>query len=228
IAKPIEGRVVNKETGEPVEGAVVVAQWILATPPEGKENDYWIVIETVTDAEGKYSIPGWGPEGRPRSRWLDKYDPALEVFKPGYWPEGLANRPEGVLGAIGINPRGTRVRESYWNGKDIQFIPFKIGETIGIKELYPFETSDERIAMSQEKWAEEIDSVQNDVNWGGVGKKWTAQDWLRIKSLVRLIHDACLKLPSQLQSNLRGLPDEYKKLLLGDAPACPAESSSSG
>jgi len=225
IAKPIEGRVVDKDTGQPVTGAVVVAQWILATPPDGEEKDYFVVIETVTDAEGKYRIPGWGPESRPRSRWLDKYDPALEVFKPGYWPEGLANRPEGVLGAPGINPRGTKVREAYWNGKDIQLIPFKFGEEIGLKELFPFETSDERIPMTKEKWAEEIASVQNDVNWGGIRKKkWTAEDWLKIKDLVRSIHAECLKLPPNLQAYLRGMSNEHRTLILGDATPCPAES----
>jgi hypothetical protein len=224
IAKPIEGRVVDKETTQPVPGAVVVAQWILATPPNGEERDYFVVIETVTDSDGRYRIPGWGPEPRPRSRWLDKYDPAIEVFKPGYWPEGLANRPEGVLGAPGINPRGTKVRESYWNGKDIQLIPFKFGESIGIKDLFPFDPSDERVQMTKEKWAEEMASVQNDVNWGGLVKRWTSADWLKLKNMVRTIHDECLKLPPGLQSTLRDVPEEHRKLVLGDSPPCPAES----
>jgi hypothetical protein len=224
VAKPIEGRVVDKETGQPVQGAVVVAQWILATPPEGEEKDYFVVIETVTDAEGRYRIPGWGPQVRPRSRWLDKYDPAIEVFKPGYWPEGLANRPAGVVGAPGINPRGTKVREAYWNGKDIELIPFKIGESLGIKDLFPYETSDERIPMTKEKWAEEMASVQNDVNWGGRIKKWKAEDWLKIKDMVRAIHSECLKLAPNLQAYLMGVPEEHKKLILGDSPPCPVES----
>src|SRR5262249_16194685 len=156
----------------PVPGAVVVAQWILAVPPEGEEKDYFVVIETVTDAAGRYRVAGWGPKSRPSSRWLDKYDPAIEVFKPGYWPEGLANRPAGVIGAPGINPRGTKVREAYWNGKDIQLIPFKIGDSIRITDLFPYETTDEQVPMTQEKWAEEMASVQNDVNWGGKIKKW--------------------------------------------------------
>jgi hypothetical protein len=220
IAKPIEGRVVDKDTGQPITGAVVVAQWILATPPDGEEKDYFIVIETMTDAEGKYRIPGWGPESRPRSRWLDKYDPALEVFKPGYWPEGLANRPEGLVGAPGINKDKS---EAYWNIREIR-LPYKTGEEIGLKEQFPFEISDEKIPMTKEKWAEEVASVQNDVNWGGLVKRWTAEDWLKIKNLVRSIHAECLKLPPDLQAHLRGIPDEPKKLLLGDAPPCPAES----
>src|SRR3989304_3297455 len=92
IAEPIEGRVVDKETGQPIEGAVVVAQWILAKPLEGHSVDHWVVIEAITDTEGRYHIPGWGPKTRPWNRWLSNYDPKLVVFKLGYWPKKLINQ----------------------------------------------------------------------------------------------------------------------------------------
>lgn len=34
-AEPMEGRVMDRETGEPIEGVVIVAQWILQKPLEG-------------------------------------------------------------------------------------------------------------------------------------------------------------------------------------------------
>lgn len=207
----------DKETGRPIAGAIVVAQWILATPPEGDEKDYWIVSETLTDAAGKYHIPGWGPKMRPWFRWFMHDDPTLLVFKPGYWLMADDNRQ--------MNPRGAKVRKTYWNGKDINLVPFRLGEEIEWKEIYGPPTSPDektkKILTSEEKWAEQLHWVQSHVNWLTGMSAWSEKDWMRIKEVVKAINQECLKLPPQLRTQeLHGIPDKYRALVLGDAKPC--------
>ena len=92
----IAGRIVDKETGEPVEGAVVVASWQvyrvemtrlkLSTVP--KTNKLFYIAEALSDAQGRYVIPAWGPIERTGEWRISPYfDPVLAIFKPGYDPE---------------------------------------------------------------------------------------------------------------------------------------------
>ena len=67
-ALPIAGKVVDADTGEPLEGAIVIAVWQLergfgleGTIPSSFMN----VSEVVTDEDGNYFIEGWGPLRRP-------------------------------------------------------------------------------------------------------------------------------------------------------------------
>ncbi len=96
-----QGKVIDAETKEPIEGAVVVAYWreskgaFIGTLERLKD-----VKETLTDRNGKWSIVG--PEGddgkiiRPMLSllaiiWATK-SPSFVVFKPGYcsWPKGFS------------------------------------------------------------------------------------------------------------------------------------------
>jgi hypothetical protein len=56
--KPISGTVVDADTNAPIEGAVVMVEW---TKTHGI-GDHWTesykVAETVTDKEGKFTLPG--------------------------------------------------------------------------------------------------------------------------------------------------------------------------
>lgn len=92
----IAGRIVDKETGEPIEGAVVVASWQvyrieqtrlkLSTVP--KTNKLFYIAEALTDAQGRYVIPAWEPIERTGEWRISPYfDPVLAIFKPGYDPE---------------------------------------------------------------------------------------------------------------------------------------------
>lgn len=230
-AEPIDGRVLDKETGQPVEGAVVVAQWILMGNffhPD-KVGGNLMVLEAITDADGRYHISGWGPKSRPWFTWLEDDDPSFVVFKSGYWPNFEANK-DPAWGCIicNFNKRGSKLRKAYWNGKDIHLVPFRIGQTIEKKKLYEptyVSPEDEKtpIEMTKEKWAEQIENIQDQVSWGrwwGKHDPWTKDDWLKIKNLVQHINEECRKLLPLMHSNIRHLPDEYKNLILGDTPSC--------
>jgi hypothetical protein len=96
-----QGKVIDTETKEPIEGAVVVAYWweekgaFLGSLERLKD-----VKETLTDRDGKWSITGPESDKKKIVRgtlsavaivWAIR-DPYFIIFKPGYcsWPEGFS------------------------------------------------------------------------------------------------------------------------------------------
>jgi hypothetical protein len=58
---PYEGRVINANTGEPIEGVVVLGKWSREhITPGGAVSEYYDARETVTDKNGEFYIPGQG------------------------------------------------------------------------------------------------------------------------------------------------------------------------
>ena len=95
------GKVIDADTKEPIEGAVVVASWLEATSTLlGDESTrFKDVKETLTNRNGEWSIVG--EEGRMHnpypylSRITPIYytrEPEFIIFKPGYcsWPNGFS------------------------------------------------------------------------------------------------------------------------------------------
>lgn len=119
-AKDIRGQVVDAETGQPLEGVIVVAEWRLHSTIGPGSPSAINTLEAVTDAVGKYLIPGWGPRPRRMFTYLSHLDPELRFFKSNYYPKGLENR----LFSYENHNRST-VRTSMWDGKVIQLKPFK-------------------------------------------------------------------------------------------------------
>jgi len=112
------GRVIDADTREAIEGAVVVAYWEKARATiAGESTRLEDVKETLTDKDGKWSITG--PRGQEGCSPVLLFtfltgthytrEPAFIVFKPGYcsWPEGFhinackgKIKPEGTGGII--------------------------------------------------------------------------------------------------------------------------------
>src|SRR6266540_7096039 len=86
-AKPIEAWVVDEETKQPLEGVIVVANWELRYGLEGGAYQLTI-METVTDKNGRFYFPGWGPKAIPKElpsgARLKEDDPGLLFYKHGY------------------------------------------------------------------------------------------------------------------------------------------------
>ncbi|EDN69962.1 hypothetical protein BGP_3130 [Beggiatoa sp. PS] len=84
-ADAIEAWVVDEETKEPLEGVVIVAEWELYASMfvEYQRVGQLKVMETVTDKNGRFSFPAWGPLV---TVWghLKKDAPRLVFFKSGY------------------------------------------------------------------------------------------------------------------------------------------------
>jgi len=80
---PYKGKVIDLETGEPIEGAVVAGVWVLT-------HRFCDAKETVTDKNGEFILP----KGSCFSFWpfTEMDSPDVIVFKPGY----LAYEPLGA------------------------------------------------------------------------------------------------------------------------------------
>lgn len=141
-AKEIRGRIVDAETNQPIGGAVIVAQWILFEMGigHGGHKSRIHIHETVTDKEGRYLIPAWGPKPHPPFTDLDREDPMLLVFKSEYEPRILVNR---------IN-RSESQRISDWDGRVIKLKRFKGAlEAYANQLLYVISTN---LSESDKEW----------------------------------------------------------------------------
>jgi hypothetical protein len=100
-AKTFHGRVIDADTKEPIEGAVVVAYWYKARTTLLGEEDVTLkdVKEALTDKNGQWAVTG--PKGREHDVFpyfstitgiYYTQPPLFIVFKPGYcsWPEGFS------------------------------------------------------------------------------------------------------------------------------------------
>jgi hypothetical protein len=115
-AEPIEATVVDTETGEPLEGVIVVAHWQLmhltfgGRVPVGS----FKVMEAVTDQSGVFRFPAWGPEVNATRGRLEEHSPQLVLFKQGYSYKDLANKLERD------HSTKSSKRSSDWHGKTVK------------------------------------------------------------------------------------------------------------
>src|SRR6478672_11949181 len=82
---PIEGWVTDAQTGEPIEGAIVVANWQLVVggldgPSERGQLE---LKETVTDSTGRFYFDGFSKQVRGGYE-IRQANPRLIIFNPGY------------------------------------------------------------------------------------------------------------------------------------------------
>jgi hypothetical protein len=106
----IRGRVVDADTGEPLEGVVIVADWKLLAGGYGHGGHIssLVVQETVSDQDGQFMLPEWGPRVRPSFTRLDKA-PWLILFKSGYEHSALWNEQNS----------NSFVRRSDWDARRV-------------------------------------------------------------------------------------------------------------
>ncbi|HJX10199.1 MAG TPA: hypothetical protein VJ733_06810 [Candidatus Binatia bacterium] len=145
-AKEIHGQIVGTDTNQPIEGAIVVAQWVLfhIGPGHGGHKSRIHIHETMTDKNGNYMIPAWGPKLRPPMTELHERDPQLSIFKSNYEPLGLSNT---VISSV----RHDSLRVSEWDGKVIKLT---------------------RTKQSLEDQAFRLSSFYGGLEYGSSGKDW--------------------------------------------------------
>ena len=118
FAEPVAARVVDADTGQPLAGVVIMAYWDLHqgsltghAPSCGAAD----IEEAVTDENGDFQIPGWGPVTS--SCDMRAENPSLILFKSGYYERGVNNNP--------VNPLKTvTVSQSIWDGQTIKMRKF--------------------------------------------------------------------------------------------------------
>jgi hypothetical protein len=84
-------RVIERDTGAPIEGAIVVVRWQL----EGFDSKFagWLLMdEAISDKDGIVHFKPWGPMRTPDNRGsrtrMSPNVPEISVFKSGYEIEG--------------------------------------------------------------------------------------------------------------------------------------------
>jgi len=178
-ANPIRGVVVDAVTGQPLEGVIIVAQWILYEATAGGQNPRKVfqVLETVSGPDGTYNFPGWGPKPNVPITLLPGYlccfftnrDPGLSLFKPGYRPQVLLNQKPFDE----PNP----IRTSDWNGKTIKL---------------------EKFSGRIEQWVREIDLLQSSLSWGH------EMDWRQVPRMTLAILEELKTIPYRLSDRVSG------------------------
>jgi len=123
-AKPIHASVIDAETNAPLPGVIVVAHWVVNFGWEGGGTDL-MLMETVTDAQGRFSFPAWGPVAVPSKLPIEtrmkQQSPEIILVRDAYELEVLYNDiPISQQGSGGL-----AVRTSDWDGKTIALKPFR-------------------------------------------------------------------------------------------------------
>ena len=118
-AAPIEAWVVDAESGKPLEGVIVTANWRLMGGLEGgNELGQMMVMETITDKSGRFYFPAWGPKRNVSDGHIKSDGPQLLLFKSGYRYVVLSNKTS-------VTDRPGPSLKSDWNGKTIEMKLFK-------------------------------------------------------------------------------------------------------
>jgi hypothetical protein len=130
-ALPFSATVIDKETGQPIEGAVALAIWQLSYYT-GHSSGILNATEAVTGPDGSFHMAGWGPLPVPRDetgapRVMQTGEPGLYVFKAGYRIyAGNGLHDHSYFG----NPlwTGDLVRKVWADGRTFKMMPLQEGE----------------------------------------------------------------------------------------------------
>jgi len=82
----LTGRVLDADTGKGVDGAVVVATWMVQAPINAVPIRYVELQETRTDANGEFHLSAWGPLFRGGQESAAPGEPVLRIVRPGFRP----------------------------------------------------------------------------------------------------------------------------------------------
>jgi hypothetical protein len=129
--------VVDADTGAPIEGAVVTANWQLVAfgfDTGGRKQGQLEVMETVTDRNGRFYFPGFTKINLSGNA-LREEDPQILVFKPQYRYLRAANHypigQEDSQGTYRKSPIVGRTIEMRKADPDIQKYAFELGFLTG-------------------------------------------------------------------------------------------------
>ncbi len=117
-AKAIDAQVVDADTHQPLESVNIVVHWALKYGLEGGGSTDFELMETVTDKDGRFHIPAWGPTHVPLAlsdTSMRDAAPEIIMFKAGYGWGGVDNYQGGNPNAA----NAALVLTSIWGGKTI-------------------------------------------------------------------------------------------------------------
>lgn len=159
-AEPIEAWVVDANTRQPLEGVVVVAHWVLEGGLHTDRVGDLVILETVTDKQGRLHFPAWGPIRHWKTSRLTYMDPRILIFKNGYEYAVFSNR----LTTDALKGEGGPIRRSDLNGKTVGLIPFK---------------------GTDEKYAELVHNLDNQMRFARYGDSC---EWQKVPRMLVELH----------------------------------------
>lgn len=129
------GRVVDMDTGAPIEGAIVVVRWQLERY-SGNFAGWLFVTEAETDADGVFRLPAWGPVKAPSESGMQTRMspnvPEVVIFKSGRLVVATDCCGDyGYLNGYRNYGSGPEIRESWANHRT-----FAVQEFHGTPEQY--------------------------------------------------------------------------------------------
>jgi len=129
-ALPFEVKIVDAETGVPLEGVIGNALWRLEARG-GHNLGNFMATEAVSDKEGIMRMPGWGPTEVPKEPGgylaqgrLDPNQPTLHLYKQDYW-FSLEGAPWESAYLNDPHWSGDSVRRVYLDKMVLKLRPFK-------------------------------------------------------------------------------------------------------
>lgn len=151
----ITGTVVDAETGEPIEGAVVLVEWTKTKGLGLTYTESYKVVEVITDKEGKVTISGV------LSPLVDP--PTVTVYKKGYvawnnkfiFPDYQHRKDFKYKDSISI--KMDRFKEGFSHNEHISFIETAINSTLAyekkgkIRKAFDWETDLARKEIKRKK-----------------------------------------------------------------------------
>lgn len=117
----VEGWVVDSETQRPIENAIVAIKWALEGGLHPDVIGSLLLQETVTDANGHYAFPAWGPL-KAKDGYVTHSAPDIVAFKLGYLPKPFWNAHDDWRKPL-PDPLVSR-----WNGKKLVLTALPPGE----------------------------------------------------------------------------------------------------
>jgi hypothetical protein len=167
-AGPWKGKILDVETKEPLEGAVVLAVWErVYRTPAGANSYFYEAKETVTDKAGEFEIPSYTPINLlPLITYMR--GPDFTIFKPGY---GSLNSL-ALGGYLTGEKSGEQILEM--RGRKYRFFH-------GAIELPPLHTWDERNKANmilpygdipKNKWPLLKESTEKEAEWLKNNRGW--------------------------------------------------------
>jgi hypothetical protein len=122
----VSGRIIDSYTGQPIEGATVQVRWSALRHHfiEGADSTDIHTATVMTDSNGFFSIPSWGPVGLAREWHYYEFDPMVTFEKTGYkqsYKDNHDNQDSVTSDAIPFFP--VTLKLPSWAGNELELEP---------------------------------------------------------------------------------------------------------
>ena len=197
VANAVEGWVVEAGSKSPLEGVIAVMNWELVDPtnlPVGQ----LMVMETVTDRNGHFVFPAWGPKPRPPKGTLNPKAPQLLLFKAGYGYLRFTNKTAGdANNAIALS--------FDWNGNTIEMrrLPDDAIVNMGPGRVFS-------------KRSLSLNGLSLALGWAYQGKDC---EWKQAPRMLAVVHQSKMEFDRQgLRTDLKSIDDLPMSEKCGSSP----------